>query len=665
MMNIRAAIRRYVTTRSLAAAALGLLCLWAGTQTLRMALFKSYTLYGFRDEFQYAHAAWLVSRGEVPYLDFFDHHFPLVYHLMSVPFRFVGDDPEGIFVLRVFMLPVAGLIALAAWHIGSWGPRERRAEETTTPFDKDGRDTQDACGSTELAEVRPRSCPSWPTPPKQLRLRRPDASLLNVVPLSGRRNDRLIGLLAPAVMFSVFHFTAHAVEIRPDPLSFALFLAALSMLYRVPLGERIGRRLTPRVRGAVSGFLFAASVWGSQKVLVYGLPFVAAFVLDMAWNRRRKSTYLLRDPRAFITGGGAVLALVALYLTVTGSWAAWFRWCVVWPISHESAGRLFPWQQYFGLFVRGNLWLLPFAAAGIAETAIRLKRSGAEALRDPDLILAAALPATFASFAMQAAPYSYSMLPVIGILALFAARGLVLVSRFLWRWRPAGRPAGACALALILGLAALGLVKSHGAFERSLAYGNRRQHEVLAALSRLTSPSDVCYDNSGCYVARPHAWFFYFTSAYMRRTMRDELVRDVPRAIVEKGCVACVDDGCFKSLPEELKRFLREHFQPYDGDIQLWGSRYAVDPENGLRSTFLAVRGDTYFVEPATALEAGTLTVNGIEIRAPTFELEKGEARIRYEGEAAEIYILWLPRNGRRYRPRHGFRPRLVYGLYE
>ncbi len=29
------------------------------------------------DEYQFGHATWLVSEGEKPYLDFYEHHFPL------------------------------------------------------------------------------------------------------------------------------------------------------------------------------------------------------------------------------------------------------------------------------------------------------------------------------------------------------------------------------------------------------------------------------------------------------------------------------------------------------------------------------------------------------------------------------------------------------------
>ena len=41
------------------------------------------------DEFEHLHAAWLVSQGQTPYTDFFEHHTPLFYFL-GAPFLSVA-----------------------------------------------------------------------------------------------------------------------------------------------------------------------------------------------------------------------------------------------------------------------------------------------------------------------------------------------------------------------------------------------------------------------------------------------------------------------------------------------------------------------------------------------------------------------------------------------
>ncbi|RYZ34176.1 MAG: hypothetical protein EOO72_13355, partial [Myxococcaceae bacterium] len=80
---------------------LGLLAL----QAARLALHKAFSI----DEFQYAHAAWLMAHGQVPYRDFFEVHFPLVYQVLAPLFRLLGDDPRNVLALRAAMLvPLAG-----------------------------------------------------------------------------------------------------------------------------------------------------------------------------------------------------------------------------------------------------------------------------------------------------------------------------------------------------------------------------------------------------------------------------------------------------------------------------------------------------------------------------------------------------------------------------
>lgn len=51
------------------------------------------------DEFQHAHMAWLLARGEVPHRDFFEHHLPL-YHFVLAPFTLGSPGPQRILALR-------------------------------------------------------------------------------------------------------------------------------------------------------------------------------------------------------------------------------------------------------------------------------------------------------------------------------------------------------------------------------------------------------------------------------------------------------------------------------------------------------------------------------------------------------------------------------------
>ncbi len=66
------------------------------------------------DEFQHAHMAWLLARGEIPHRDFFEHHLPL-YHLVMAPLTLGDAGPSRILLLRfVSCLWLTGSLALFA-----------------------------------------------------------------------------------------------------------------------------------------------------------------------------------------------------------------------------------------------------------------------------------------------------------------------------------------------------------------------------------------------------------------------------------------------------------------------------------------------------------------------------------------------------------------------
>lgn len=63
------------------------------------------------DEFEHLHAAWLVSIGKVPYLDFFEHHHPLLWYLSAPIVRLFYDDVIVFYVMRAISFGV-GLLTI-------------------------------------------------------------------------------------------------------------------------------------------------------------------------------------------------------------------------------------------------------------------------------------------------------------------------------------------------------------------------------------------------------------------------------------------------------------------------------------------------------------------------------------------------------------------------
>ena len=95
-----------------------------GVQVALMAsaLFVLATVYQFSqtrflsiDEFQWGHATWLIADGQIPYLDFYEHHLPLGYTLNALFYDADAGFAENTLQFRKigFGYLLAALAALA------------------------------------------------------------------------------------------------------------------------------------------------------------------------------------------------------------------------------------------------------------------------------------------------------------------------------------------------------------------------------------------------------------------------------------------------------------------------------------------------------------------------------------------------------------------------
>ncbi len=66
---------------------------WAAIAVLAASLgFRSVTRYFFCDEVEAIHTAWLLTEGQRPYLDFFQHHDPLLYYVLAPVVAACGES---------------------------------------------------------------------------------------------------------------------------------------------------------------------------------------------------------------------------------------------------------------------------------------------------------------------------------------------------------------------------------------------------------------------------------------------------------------------------------------------------------------------------------------------------------------------------------------------
>ncbi len=517
---------------------------------VRVALEKGFSV----DEFQYAHAAWLVAVGKLPYRDFFEVHFPLVYLLGSPVFWFAGSDPAAIWMLRWLMLPFALLTCAAA-------------------------------------------------------------GLLN------RHLGFAAAVLGPLFLIATSDWTTLATEIRPDALGAALFLAALATV-RLPLGDR--------ARCFAAGVLFAWSAASAQKAAFYGgLTFFFAILLD------RRTL-----PRPLMFGAGAACGVVPIVWALTGEGmaGAFLEWAVLWGAEHQRQYPGFSWTREVTPILLKSPLLVPLAAVGLMDT-VR-KRN--------DTTLVAALVFTFLSAALQTAPFRYSFLATLALVAVFAARGVA------WLLELRGHPAARTAVVAVAVLGAGATLISGALTLHARLYNhNRHQLETLEAIGRLLGPGDVAYDNSGSFVARPHVDFYFYTDKYLRLARARELETELPRKLVESGCVLRLKDAREAELPTTVQDFLEVHYQPWSGDLSLWGQRYvAPHTASPLEDLFLAPRAGAYFVDPPHVAAEGHLELDGRRLTSEPFHLTRGEHTLRYVGPPRAFHVLWLPADGQRWTPK-------------
>ncbi len=463
-----------------------------------------------------------------------------------------------------------------------------------------------------------------------------------------RVNAAVSGRFSAVTMLLVLmvpSFSMMATEVRPDPLAFSLFLAALAVLY--------SQRLAPRWRGFVSGFLVVAALWGTLKVAYYGLVFPAALVADLVARRSdpARGRYLLGHPLAFLAGGAAAAAPIALYLTWTSSWGAWFEWCIRWSFVHQLHYPGFLWTRNFMQLLAQSFWLFPLAVVGLVAT-LRA-RPGASS---PDWLLLGCAATTMASFAWQSAAYLYSLIPFTVVLCIFAGRGLVTSMRF---FRGLKAPLGAFAAVLLALVVVVEVQRARTGIDRLLAVTNDEQHALLARVHRLTRPDEPVLNIAGGQIARPSVHFFYFFEAVIRQLKHDVFAYELPRSLVERGGVAYMPSERFGRLPEPLRRFLLENFQPYDRELWFWGRRYPVPPDGELTAQFVATRDGRYFVWPLAAPRTGELEIGGQILTAPVVELTAGRHPVSYRGGASELFVIWLPADGQPFEPGPEVKPGL------
>jgi hypothetical protein len=627
--------------------------LWAARWTYLVSLRKSFTL----DEFQWAHAAWEVANGRVPFRDFFEVHFPLNYQYMSLAFR-LGDanDPTQILTMRMMMLP---LLALMAW--GMWQ--------------------------------------------------------------ANRRDGPALALLSPILAFTLPSWVSRATEIRHDPLAFALFMGAIGFLYlrRGPvklraaasglllalacwgtqkvlvygvvfLGAGVTDLLINRPKGCdcllgdpiafllgfgavgltIAGWLRLHDVW--EPFYQWCFAWAADYqVKQTPFSWFKKLMPMLRYAWWYfgLTGIGIAITLrrlrdesdhadpdQVLLLAWLSTWASWALQQAPWSYS------AIPFIAVSCVFAgRGAAGVLAFAdqheARGGSRFVMTLPLTLlflAALTRNGDQLEGEIHPLDRHEYAELEARYfdeeeqNLLGLPNSGEGLEFETEETQEVEerqeapdteevdeRPKWErffdkpeWAELDEPQ------------------------------NEYQLRVLAKVGELTDPNDAVYDNTGTFVARPHAYWFYYTFRSIWTYHSEMLIDEVPQALEESGAVMMLIDSRYGALPKPLRKHIQAHYQPYNGDIFMAGQYFKPrgKVDRAQKAKFTAVVEGDYFVYPPTALSEARLRIDGKRPSSQVFSLGRGEHRVTFRSSAQAFYILWRPRNGELWHPNPNAEPR-------
>jgi len=78
-----------------------------------------YYRYFNEDELEHLHVGYLIYSGQVPYVDFFEHHLPMFHYIMSPFFKYIESAKEFIFFMRWSMFLIVIFIFLLTFKIAA------------------------------------------------------------------------------------------------------------------------------------------------------------------------------------------------------------------------------------------------------------------------------------------------------------------------------------------------------------------------------------------------------------------------------------------------------------------------------------------------------------------------------------------------------------------
>jgi hypothetical protein len=444
------------------------------------------------DEFEHSHAAWCVFKGMVPYKDFFEHHTPWYYYLLRPFFHWFEVDVSF---------------------------------ESARHFLIFGRSL-----SLVLAIL----------------------SVLLVIRIGHRLEDRRVGLLAGLFLAGQHVFLQKTLEMRPDVLALPFFLGGLLfLLCGLASSADFTRRSLWCFLGG--GFCLGAAIMCTQKMLfvlpgaLAGLGIWALFAGTKAGLRSR--IFLI------------LACLLGICIPILLTWGAF-------ALQHAGGNFIAnnfllnaKWKHVAGeqlLNLLETSWpILVLSLLGATVYFYRFFRS--EQRQYGEFLLFCAMAGLYAGvLVVPVAHRQYYLIP-LPIACLFAAKGLSFLIDL------ARERARAWLLVLAtFPLAVLPVIDLMKTFKSR----NDGQLERLHYVFESTKPTDVVMDGwVGTGVFRPHAFYYYFLHeevvAMLPQKQVDAFLDALERGEIRPKLIAM--DENLHALGSRFRRFLNKNYMSKDG----------------------------------------------------------------------------------------------------
>ena len=520
-------------------ASVGVLLLLAFGTAMRIAYARNSEIAV--DEFEHLHAAYLVSRGQTPYVDFFEHHTPLLYYLAAALLPMRAPDFDAIIHARYLALLFSALtIGLSWWWVRrSFGSVEAL---TVTAF-LVGNFFLFAFGTLVYLDTFA-------------------APLVIVSALClARSPGRPWRCAASAVALGVaVLFTQKAVVAALAPLAFF-----------VSRGIHEGIDHTRRSRWLKDLFAYSLGLLATAALLplLLGVHALDDFwyhnvTVNLAWQARhfpRRELRLLAATDGcvyFLAGLGTVAALRALARRRLA-------------VTEDDVPTLFLGALALGIFVIPVVWeeyfilLVPFAVIVAAVTLVRwaaryLWADGRFGLftgrpRFLPFVALGLISLMLADLILRSfrGEHPLSTATVLAVIVVWAVLGLV-IALAAWtrtRYQP---------LLWVLVLLTFPVAEQADWIYRS---ANEAQRERVAYVLHNTGPKDPVFDGySGYGLFRPHAYRYWFLHDEVQAMLSEEEKADeIVRALEEGETPIAIVDRYVRALPKPVLGYIAENYE--------------------------------------------------------------------------------------------------------